>query len=147
MNDPNIVSNRTDWKALQYFGLYRLIIALFFVGLVVADFLPEPLGEDRPWLFTLLAFGFMAYALILSYVHYHRLLPFQLTVIASVLADVIVLGLMMYTSGGLKSGFGLLIVIAVASGSILSTRKFSIFSQPSLPSRFWWWNFISNGLS
>ena len=127
MNRHTIQSTHTDWKALQYFGLYRLIIALFFFALVLANFLPEPLGEDSPGLFILLAYSYLPYAMLLSYALYQRLLPFQLNVIASVFIDVIVLGLMMYASGGLKSGFGLLIVIAVASGSILSTRKFAIF--------------------
>ncbi len=121
------LETNTDWKALQYFNSYRIFIALFFVVLVVTKYLPEPLGEHNKNLFSLLSYIYLLFSLFALYTTQYRLLPHQLQVIFNVIIDIIILGLLMYASGGLKSGFGLLLVITVAGGSILSRRKLAIF--------------------
>lgn len=117
----------TDWKALQYFNVYRVVIALFFLILVLTRYLPEPLGEHNLALFRILCFAYTVFAAITLFLSQARILPHQTTVILSVVIDIVILTMMMYASGGLRSGFGLLLVISVASGSILSTRKLAIF--------------------
>ena len=117
----------TDWKALQYFNLYRIFIASFFIVLVLSQNVPGPIGENNPELFQRLSFAYLIFSIIFSYLSYTRLLPHQLNVIITVITDILILSFMMFISGGLASGFGLLMVIAVASGSILSTRKIAIF--------------------
>ena len=51
---------------------------------------------------------------------------YNLQVAGHALIDIIIISLMMYASGGLNSGFGMLLVIAVAGGSILRAGKIAI---------------------
>ena len=117
----------TDWKALQYFNLYRIFIAVFFVVLLLSHNLPDPLGKENPALFQGLCFTYLFLALLFASLSYNRVMPHQLDVIVTVFTDIVILSFLMYASGGLESGFGLLMVIAIASGSILSTRKQAMF--------------------
>ncbi len=117
----------TDWKALHYFNLYRIFIAIFFLTLVFTSNIPEPLGEYKPDLFSLLCKVYLILAFLIAFFSQHRNFSHQSLVLISIFIDIIFLSLMMYASGGLKSGFGLLLVISVASGSILSTQKIAFF--------------------
>lgn len=128
MKDTNTISSgtRTDWRALHYFNLYRMVLAGFFTVLVLSDNLPDPLGEYNKTLFVSLVYVYLIYAIATGFIIQKRLLSYQIQVAVHIIIDIAILSFMLYASGGLKSGFGLLIVITVASGSILSARQIAI---------------------
>ncbi len=119
-------ATRTDWRALHYFNLYRIVLAGFFAVLVWSDNLPDPLGEYDQTLFGALVYAYLIYSIATAFIIQKQLLPYQMQVAIHVIIDIVILSFMMYASGGLKSGFGLLIVITVACGSILSARQIAI---------------------
>lgn len=123
--DPRLFSE-TSWQALQYFNLYRLLIALLFVGLIWIGQLPEPLGLYDKRLFSIVAHLYLLISIIIAIAIRLRLATYILQVASHVIIDIIMLSLMMYASNGLSSGFGMLLVIAVAGGSLLSARRIAV---------------------
>jgi two-component system, NtrC family, sensor histidine kinase PilS len=115
-----------NWKALAYFNYYRALLSGLFILLVYIGRLPQPLGSLDERLFTLVSHVYLATAIIFSFFIAIRFPRFNLQIAFHVLIDIIILSLLMYSSNGLSSGFGLLIIIAVAGGSILREGKIAI---------------------
>ena len=113
----------TNWKALQYFNLYRILITLLFVTLIWTGSLPEPLGIHNQKLFSITTHLYFLTAILVSFVIASRVPGLIIQVALYVVIDVIAISLMMYASNGLSSGFGMLLVISVAGGSILVAGK------------------------
>ena len=116
----------TSWQALQYLNLYRFIIALLFVSLIWIGQLPQPLGIYDPYLFLVSSHIYIVAAIFFGVLIQSKYLRYNLQVAGEVLFDICILSSLMYASAGLSSGFGMLLVIAVAGGSILSTRKIAV---------------------
>jgi len=116
----------TSWRALKYFNLYRFLISLLFVGLIWIGQLPEPLGVYNQRLFAFTAHGYLLVSIIIAVVIRMQMPRYKLQVAVHVLIDIIAISLMMYASNGLDSGFGMLLVIAVAGGSILCAGRIAI---------------------
>ena len=109
-----------DWRALGFFNLYRIIIASLFLLLVLTDTLPPPLGSYHPTGFSICAIVYICAAIMLQISMEMRLLGFTMQVFLQVLVDVLLLTGLMFTSGGISSGFGILMIVSVAGGSILT---------------------------
>lgn len=120
-------SDEVSWRALRFFSVYRLIIALLFVGLFWLSDLPEPLGVFDRDLFQFVTHAYLAAALVFFIPLQSRLLRFSYQVAGQVLIDILVLTLVMYASAGISSGFGMLLVIAVAGGSLLKPGRIAYF--------------------
>jgi two-component system sensor histidine kinase PilS (NtrC family) len=116
----------TSWRALQYFNLYRFLISLLFVGLIWFGQLPEPLGVYDRRLFAFVAHGYLLASIVIAVVISMQMPRYKMQVAVHVLIDIIAISLMMYASNGLDSGFGMLLVIAVAGGSILCAGRIAI---------------------
>lgn len=115
-----------SWRALTYFNIYRFIIAFLFVSLVWIGQLPEPLGEHDNFLFAVASHAYLFSSIFFAFLIKNRHPRYNLQIALQVLFDIIGISLMMYASGGLNSGFGMLLVIAVAGGSILRAGKIAI---------------------
>lgn len=125
MNKP-VRHIETSWRALQYFNLYRFLISLLFVGLIWIGQLPEPLGVYNQRLFAVIAHGYLLASIVIAAVIRMQMPRYKLQVAVHVLIDIIAISLMMYASNGLDSGFGMLLVIAVAGGSILCAGRIAV---------------------
>ena len=118
--------DETSWKALTYFNFYRFIIAFLFVSLYWVGQLPPPLGAYDTSLFAATAHVYLILSIAAVFTIQLQLPRFRVQVAAQILADIIVITLLMYSSGGLNSGFGMLLIIVVAGGSILSPGRLGI---------------------
>lgn len=116
----------TSWKALEYFNLYRFLIAFLFVTLIWIGQVPEPLGVFDGFLFSIAAHIFFFLSITYKFFINIRKPRFNLQVAIHVLLDILIISVLMYASDGLKSGFAMLLVIAVAGGSILITARIAI---------------------
>jgi len=116
VNQPGI----TAWRALTYFNFYRFLIAFLFVALFWIGQLPAPLGVYDSTLFSITVHIYLLFSVIAQlFIRLHTP-PHTYQVIIQVLADIVFITLMMYASAGLNSGFGMLLVITVAGGALLS---------------------------
>lgn len=114
------VPQRLAWRSLWLFVLYRIGLGIF---LAVPIWIGKPNAlwsiTDTP-LFLATATAYLFSALLgLPLLLQHR--PhFGAQVQAQVLADIVLISMVMRTSGGVASGLGILLACSVASGGILA---------------------------
>ncbi len=129
MNTAVIVnySAATSWKALTYYNLYRFLIAFLFVALYWIGQLPEPLGQYDRNIFGIASHIFLFISVSAQFLIRLRRPPFVYQVTGQVLLDIVLISAFIYSSAGLNSGFGMLMVIAIAGGSILIPGRIGFF--------------------
>ncbi len=98
---------------------FRSLIALIFSGLYLTDNLVPPLGDYNPELFFQYSLIYLLLSLSLWVIHYSGKVPLHIQVWASAITDIILLTLLMHVSGGIQSGLGVLIVVTIASTSVI----------------------------
>lgn len=115
------------WRSLRYFSIYRLSIAVLFLvaALVFGD--TVTLGMQDAQLFgrvasvyLLLAVGFLAALMVRP----HR---FNLQLSVQVATDIAALTLMMFASGGQKSGIAILLLVVVAGAGLVGQGRMTLF--------------------
>jgi two-component system sensor histidine kinase PilS (NtrC family) len=130
MNNANeviqIPTKSIDWRALAFFNYYRVLLSGLFVILVHIGQLPQPLGSLDKEFFSLMSHIYLLVALVFGWSIHQQFPKFNIQIAVHVLVDIMALSFLMYSSSGLGSGFGLLIIIAVAGGSILREGKIAI---------------------
>jgi two-component system sensor histidine kinase PilS (NtrC family) len=107
------------WKPLRLLSFYRLILA----GLLAVLFFSIPedtgLGARHTDLYTVTAIVYLLFSLLAGFAARLRQPGYELQTVVAVIIDIIAITLLMFASGGLASGLGILLLIAVAAGSIL----------------------------
>jgi two-component system, NtrC family, sensor histidine kinase PilS len=117
----------TFWRSLRYFSLYRLVVAsVFLVAFVLADGAGK-LGSQSSSTFGLAASLYFIAAIGFLFVlaHWQRAFNLQLTV--QVACDIAALGVIMYASGGAKSGVAIMLVIVVAAAGLVGQGRLTLF--------------------
>lgn len=108
------------WQPLHYFNIYRLLLAGPFLALVVWGDAPRPLGETNIMLFRAAAAFYFLFALSSAIAGRLRRPDFDTQVVVQIYVDIFTVSLFMHASGGVSSGFGMLLIVAIAGGSILT---------------------------
>ncbi len=116
-----------NWKLLNQFNLYRILVAGAFVGISLIPGSFPPFGETAPGWFALAALLYAAISIGAIFSLRLRTPDFesQATVLAFV--DISLITILMGSSGGMSSGLGLLMLVAVAECSVLLSRRMTIF--------------------
>lgn len=114
------------WRIVGLLNLYRLLLPPVLFA-IYRFTLPQPtIGSEHPRLFfTICVLYFLAgLALVLA----QRLprLPGQVLLLAHALVDAVAIGLLLYASGGVASGLGILLVVPVGSVALLAEGRRSL---------------------
>jgi len=118
-----------SWQYLRLFNYYRSALALFFLILYLNGWTEQfirPSDYDQQ-LFHWASVGYVAscFAFMLS-LHQHK--PgLDTQVIIQTCVDIVVIIALMHASGGVRSGFGMLLIINLSLSSIFLTRRFTLF--------------------
>jgi two-component system sensor histidine kinase PilS (NtrC family) len=120
---------RRVWRPLRYLNLYRITLAALFVtSFYIKTNLPL-LGSHDPRLFATVAIAYLALAMGASFAIHFRWLTFELLAYGLTVIDITALTLIMRASGGIETGLGMLLVVAIAgNGLLLSGRASSFFA-------------------
>lgn len=114
------------WRPLHYLNLYRILLATLFVSsFYIKANLPQ-LGSFDPQLFIVVSTVYLSLACLASFAIHWRWLSFQSIAFALVVLDIIALTLLMRASGGISSGLGMLLVVAIAGNSLILGGRPSI---------------------
>ena len=114
------------WISLRYFNLYRIVVAALFLAIsaIYGDTLS--LGSHRVDIFrgvggTYLAFG-VAFLWLL------RAWPdrFNLQLSLHVFTDIAAITLLMFASGGIRSGLGIMLLISLIGAALVAPRRLSL---------------------
>lgn len=116
-----------NWKLLGVFDVYRLVVAAVALGISLSVRKLPPFGEADPELFQAAGALYFLLALAALLAVRWRRPDFDTQVGVLAFADVALLTLLMHASGGLTSGLGLLLIVAIAGSSLMLGRKVAVF--------------------
>lgn len=115
------------WKPLRFLTLYRLVLAALLALLFFLLPGTRNLGSDNPWLYALVSLGYFLFALVVGFSTRLRRPGFQMQVLVQITVDILAIVLLMYASGGLDSGLGILLILAVIAGAMLMPGRMAFF--------------------
>lgn len=108
----------TPWRMLRYFNVYRILLAGFFLALALTARPPAPFGAYDLHLFSVTAVVYVLVALVLQASVEARLGSVNRQILLQVGVDIAALTLLMFSSGGVSSGFGILLVVSLTGASL-----------------------------
>lgn len=117
------------WRQLRFLNLYRITLsALFTSSIYIKNNLPL-LGKSDPGLFETVCLVYLAISICASFIIHKRLCRFNVAVYLLAITDIIALTLITHASGGIETGLGMLLVVAIAGNSILvNSRTSNLFA-------------------
>ena len=107
------------WKPLRLLTFYRLILASILLALYFGLKGDSTLGGTNPALYTLTCVFYIGFSLVAGFTARLRRLRYELQVVLQILVDIGAITLLLNASGGPASGLGILLIITVATGSLL----------------------------
>jgi len=121
-----VTTNADVWKPLTYFNLYRATLSGLVIALALFGIAPHYFGQTDADLFWITAVMYFVFSLFSGLAVKTRWGGLQTQVMVQVFGDIVAITLMMHASGGVASGFGMLLVATIAGGSILTEGRIAI---------------------
>ena len=117
-----------NWRSFQYFNLYRLVLAALFCLAIVfphdwtarLNLLPSPLLFGLTGVYMAATIG----GLLLATHWQHR---FNRQLSAQMVVDIVIVGALMYLSGGVNSGLSVLLLVSLAAASLVGRGRLVLF--------------------
>jgi two-component system, NtrC family, sensor histidine kinase PilS len=144
-------SPHQTWKPLSLFNLYRLALAGLFSLAAITGIDFTPLGGQDHRLFMVTSVSYLMFGLLSALTIRWRTPRFQLQLYSQILADIICITLLIYASGGVRSGLGTLLIATLAGGGMLMSGQMAILyaaitAMAVLGEEFYIWsNHIASG--
>lgn len=115
------------WVSLNYFNVYRLATAGVFLLIAVIYGNSLNLGtHDLPlFIYTCLGY-FLASSVFALYLHSGRS-HFNLQLSLHVITDVLAITLLMYSSGSIRSGLGVMLLVSLAAAGLVGQGRLVLF--------------------
>ncbi|OHC62279.1 MAG: hypothetical protein A2040_05830 [Rhodocyclales bacterium GWA2_65_19] len=132
MSVPAVAPQETDaiesfWRSLRYFSVYRLSIALLFLVAAIVFGDTISLGTQDARLFGRVAPVYLLLAIAFLVALLRRPRRFNLQLSVQVAVDIAALTLMMFASGGQKSGIAVLLLVVVAGAALVGQGRMALF--------------------
>ncbi|MDZ7751196.1 MAG: HAMP domain-containing sensor histidine kinase [Gammaproteobacteria bacterium] len=112
-----------NWRALRFFSFYRIILALLLGGLLFTTDVSTLIGSKLPVLAAATVAAYLVFGLVAGLGVRWRWPGFHFQVLLQVTVDILLITVLMLASGGVRSGLGPLLVVAIAGGSILTVGR------------------------
>ncbi|MDE2599208.1 MAG: PAS domain-containing protein [Rhodocyclaceae bacterium] len=113
-------------RLLRYFNLYRVVVAAFFLAAVLAYDLASTVGAISAERFTRVCAAYLLLALaILAFSG--RATRFNWLLTGGVVVDTVCFTLMMSQSGGVRSGFAYMLLVALAGAGLVGQGRMTLF--------------------
>lgn len=116
-------SHSDSWRALSILNIYRFSVSGIFLILVLSDNLVAPLGSTNKSLFLISSSFYFSSSIIAWLFLQLQMSNFNIHMYVFIIIDTISVTLIMHASGGTNSGLGMLLIITIAGGSIIMTRR------------------------
>ena len=113
------------WISLRYFNIYRMSVAVLFLGITLFYGDALNLGSYRLNFFRAVCVAYLATGLVFQSVLRNLRDLFNLQLSAHVFADIVAITLLMYASGGIRSGLGVMLLIALTGAALVAPRRLS----------------------
>jgi two-component system sensor histidine kinase PilS (NtrC family) len=123
---PSQLAN-TYWRSLHYFNLYRMMAAGILLLAHLTLSAHNPLGAYAPHMYVLASVLYLLFGGLVTVTIQSRWPRFEIQVSGQVMADILLITVLMYSSGGIASGLGLLILVTLAASSLITRGKLAMF--------------------
>ncbi len=122
---PAIVKPHAD--SIRVYSYYRLFLSLLFLTMMLSGVSSRTLGIEQPLTFQITVFSYTGLSVVLL-IHLlgRRFTLGATSLFLHLLVDICCISLITFTSGGLSSGLGFLLIVTVATGSIAFTGRLSL---------------------
>lgn len=111
------------WISLRYFNLYRIVLAAVFLGTALVYDDAVNLGSRDLVLFRNVAATYLFLGIAFFAVLRKLKRAFNLQLSIQVCADITAITLLMYASGGVRSGLGVMLVITLTGAALVASRR------------------------
>ncbi|AJP47864.1 hypothetical protein PG1C_04050 [Rugosibacter aromaticivorans] len=131
------------WRSLLFFSIYRSSVALFFLGAVVVFGDAVSLGAQNAHLFRNVASIYLVLSVVFLATQLRHPHHFDVQLTIHVATDILALTLMMFASGGQKSGVATLLLVVVSGAGLVGQGRMVLFyaalaSVAVLLEESWW---------
>jgi two-component system, NtrC family, sensor histidine kinase PilS len=124
--EASIQGSEPPWTALGWFNVYRMLLAGLLLLLVLGGRPPRPLGLLDLSLFQATAGLYLGFSFLAALCGHLRRPVLEAQVGTAVFVDIVALTVLTHASGGLSSGLGMLLLVAIAGGSILIEGRLAL---------------------
>jgi two-component system, NtrC family, sensor histidine kinase PilS len=111
------------WISLRYFNYYRIALAAVFLGTALIYGDAVNVGARSLDLFRYFAAAYLLCAVLVHGLSRGVRDKFELQVSLQVCLDIVAITLLMYASGGIKSGLGVMLLISLTGAAIVAPRR------------------------
>lgn len=111
------------WISLQYFNLYRIVVAMLFLGATYFAYEPINFGAHDMRLFRTVCVIYLMSGIALQFVLRAVRERFNVQLSVHALLDVVVIPVLMYASGGLRSGLGVMLLISLTGAGLVAPLR------------------------
>jgi two-component system, NtrC family, sensor histidine kinase PilS len=111
------------WISLRYFNLYRMVLAGLFLGAALIYDDDLSLGAYRLEVFRYVAAGYLFCGAVFHGVLRDLRDRFELQLTLHACLDIVAITLLMYASGGIRSGLGVMLLISLTGAAIVAPRR------------------------
>jgi two-component system sensor histidine kinase PilS (NtrC family) len=120
-------NNDAGWKSLLVFAVYRVALSLVLAAAYLFANNVFQLGVQWPGLAIATMLGYVVFSALLLVPAMMREPSIQLQVTAAVFLDVLAMVVLMYTSGGVRSGLGVTLLISLAGAGLITRGRLVFF--------------------
>lgn len=124
---PSGAQNESLWRSLKYFSYYRLIVAGVFLATIIVSRGTLAVGAQDPKLFFWICLAYLAAAVgcLLLLRQWRQAFGLQLTL--QVTIDILFLTLLLFASGGAKSGIAMMMLVVLAGAGLVGQGRMVLF--------------------
>jgi two-component system, NtrC family, sensor histidine kinase PilS len=114
------------WTSLRYFNIYRMAVAALFLGITLFYGDALNLGSYRLTFFRAVCVAYFTLSVV-----FHSLLRnlrdlFNVQLSLHLALDILAITLLMYASGGMSSGLGVMLLIALTGAALVAPRTLAL---------------------
>ena len=125
---PPVRTPDSLWISLGYFNLYRIAVATLFLTVTVVYGGELNLGSHALELFRYVCGGYLFLAVVFQGVLRNLREHFNLQLSLHVCLDIFAMTLLMYASGGVRSGLGVMLLISLIGAAIVARGAFLLYA-------------------
>ncbi len=126
-NDNSIVIKSDPWSPLQLYSIYRLVLAGVLLIITLSNVIPLQIGTQDPRVFSWASNSYIVFAVLGIFLTHFRWPAYTTQVYLHSVTDILFLLAIVFSSGGLNSGLGILILLPVILPSVLKPGQGSLF--------------------
>ncbi len=122
----DLIIGSDSWSPIQLYSVYRLILAGILLAFGLSESASLQLGTFDSWLFTNATNSYIGIAVLGIFLTHFRNPSFSKQVYIHTITDIAFLLAIVYSSGGLNSGLGILLLLPVILPSVLRPGQGSL---------------------